>query len=381
MLMIFRAANRICPAIALTFCLGLPVFAHDGPVKLIYDGDIGPDPCDFSTLQMLHEYHKRGMIELLGVIGETPDPYLASTFSVYNQLYGHNIPIAAYDPESNEVPFNSEVIRRYNENIQKQNFADQNKTILEMYGNEETKTSRDVYGTVSLYRKLLSEAEDNSVTIYTAGQLFNFPPLIASKADQYSSRTGRELLALKVKEFVVMGGYFPDSRTNRWYVENTGGAEWNFWAFQSKNTTKHTFDVLTQLNKPITYIGAEIGYPVTIGLEMARRLGRDHPTTEAYTQYRLTSDIVKGREAEGPVLLRKNPAYDELALFYAVEGGVGQYFERTTGRITIDEHGVNNWIAGAGQESYLRLPEEGQKRESVIEELEQFITDRITGDF
>ena len=46
------------------------------PVKLIYDGDIGPDPCDFSTLSMLHQYHNKGMIDLIGVIGSTPDRYV-----------------------------------------------------------------------------------------------------------------------------------------------------------------------------------------------------------------------------------------------------------------------------------------------------------------
>ena len=41
---------------------------------------------------MLHEYHRHGMIELVGVVGETPDSYLASTFSIYNQLYKNDIP-------------------------------------------------------------------------------------------------------------------------------------------------------------------------------------------------------------------------------------------------------------------------------------------------
>jgi hypothetical protein len=35
-------------------------------IKLIYDGDIGPDPCDFPVLSLLHEYQRHGLIELLG---------------------------------------------------------------------------------------------------------------------------------------------------------------------------------------------------------------------------------------------------------------------------------------------------------------------------
>jgi len=351
------------------------------PIRLIYDGDIGPDPCDFSTLSMLHEYHKRGMIELLGVIGETPDKHLASTFSIYNQLYGHDIPIGAFEPGRSEVEFTSEVIVRYFANINKLCFADQNKTIYDRYGNKETATSGEVSGTVSLYRKLLSAAEDNSVVIYIAGQLYNFPPLITSKADSYSQLSGRELLDRKVKEFVVMGGFFPNSLKNKWYIDNTHGAEWNFWGFHSRHTTKNTFHVLTQLDKPITYIGAETGYPVKVGLEMAKRLGRSHPTTEAFTQYRLTSRIVEDQEAEGPVLQKRNPAYDELTLFYVVEGGVGKYFVRHTGQITIDENGANGWLPGDGNESYLTFTGTWKERNTAIKELQNIITDRITGRF
>ena len=36
-------------------------------IRLIYDGDIGPDPCDFSTLSMLHQFHSKGMIELVAM--------------------------------------------------------------------------------------------------------------------------------------------------------------------------------------------------------------------------------------------------------------------------------------------------------------------------
>ena len=118
--------------------------AGEAPILLIYDGDIGPDPCDFSTISMLHEYHAHGDIQLLGVIGETPDPYLATTFSIYNQTYRHEIPIAAYDPATTEVEFGQDVIKKYYKAIEELNFADQNKIIYEKYANSATLRSRDV---------------------------------------------------------------------------------------------------------------------------------------------------------------------------------------------------------------------------------------------
>ena len=169
-------------------------------IKLIYDGDIGADPCDFSTLSMLHEYHKRGMIELVGVMGATPDPYLASTFSIYNQLYGNDIPIGSFNNAPGGVDFSDDVKKVYYDGIQGVCYADQNKTVFRKFGNSETKTADDVPNPVELYRKLLSAATDNSITVYAAGPLFNFPPLFASGADQYSALSGEELLRAKARD-------------------------------------------------------------------------------------------------------------------------------------------------------------------------------------
>ena len=347
-------------------------------IKLIYDGDIGPDACDFSTISMLHEYHKRGMIDLLGVIGETPDPYLASTFSIYNQLHGNDIPIAAYDSESSEVEFTKEVIDGYYKAVGRDCRADPNKTVYEKYGNDKTQRSGDVMGTVTLYRKLLSEADDNSVVIYTAGQLYNFPPLLASKGDQYSPLSGEELLKAKLKEFVVMGGCFPVSNVVSWYVKNTDGAEWNWWAFGSKNTTANTVNAIVNFGKPVTYIGSEVGPRVKVGKHVVKRLGRDHPTSEGFHLFTPITEVVEGSDPIETKLLRNNSAYDELALFYAVEGGIGEYFERVPGRVQINESGANKWVETKPEESnesYLRLLPGAPLK------LKKIITNRIIGKF
>jgi len=343
-------------------------------IKLIYDGDIGPDPCDFSTLSMLHEYHNKGMIELVGVMGATPDPYLASTFSIYNQVYGNDIPIGSFNNAPGGVDFSDEVRKMYYGVISRFCHADQNKAIYEKFGNSETKRADDVPNPIELYRKLLSEASDNSITIYAAGQLFNFPALFASGADQYSPLSGEELLRKKVKEFVFMGGYFPVSSAFALY-RATGGAEYNWWALGNKNTTKETIPTLVTMEKPVTYIGFEVGAKVLVGKEMARRLGRDHPTTESFYLYRRTARIPEDAEEKEPQLTANNAAFDELALFHAVEGGIGEYFGRVQGRVQIDENGANTWVSGEGNERYITL------LPGVEKKLVEVITDRITGHF
>jgi hypothetical protein len=135
------------------------------------------------------------------------------------------------------------------------------------------------------------------------------------------------------------------------------------------------------MNVPITYIGAKMGWWVKVKPEMAKRLGREHPTTEAYSQYRNISEIKKGRERVGPIIRKSNPAYDELALFYAVEGGVGKYYERVSGMAIIDEDGANTWVPGTGNESYLKFKGSIAQQLFIVRELEVLMTDRITGQF
>ena len=140
----------------------------------------------------------------------------------------------------------------------------------------------DLPDSVEAYRRLLAQANDNSITIYAAGQLYNFEALLQTTADQYSDMPGAELLARKVERFVFMGGYFPNSLVNEWYQKNTDGAEWNWWGFGSKGTTATVLPAITAMGRPVTYVGAEQGVRVLVGKEMAARLDRDHPTTEAF---------------------------------------------------------------------------------------------------
>lgn len=342
-------------------------------INLIYDGDIGPDPCDFSTLSVLHEYHVRKMINLVGVMGVTPDPYLASTFSIYNQIYGHDIPIGAWHDNSKNIRIAAPIRERYYKALAwacKE--PNPNRVIYEKFGNADTATAAGLPDSVEAYRKLLSHAEDSSITIYAAGQLYNFEALLQTTADQYSDASGQELLARKVDRFVFMGGYFPNSLVNQWYQENTDGAEWNWWGFGSRETTATVLATITAMGKPVTYIGAEQGVRVLIGREMASRLGRNHPTTEAFV---LSSFLTTG---EGDTLQweRENPAYDEITLFHAVEDGVGQYFDQVPGRVSVDASGANGWVEEQGtNERYLTI------RAGVEAELAGLMTDRITGQF
>lgn len=172
-----------------------------------------------------------------------------------------------------------------------------------------------------------------------------------------------------------MGGWFPNSSESPWYG-GSKGAEYNCGAIGSKNTTKTTIEGLVAMQKPITYVGDEQGPRILVGKELAQKLGRKHPTTEAYYLYKRITKIPRDSKDDAPELKFDNPAFDEIALFYAVEGGVGKYFNRIGGRIQVDKHGANDWIpSDDGNESYLDIKIDNEAR------FREVITDRITGDF
>ena len=62
---------------------------------------------------------------------------------------------------------------------------------------------------VDLYRKILDKAQDDSITIVSIGFFDNLALLLDSGPDAYSNLTGRELIATKVKDLIVMGGDYP----------------------------------------------------------------------------------------------------------------------------------------------------------------------------
>jgi hypothetical protein len=104
---------------------------------------------------------------------------------------------------------------------------------------------------VELYRKTLSEAKNNSVTIVTIGFTGSISGLLNTTADKYSTLDGYGLVEAKVKELVVMGGgYLPYRSLDEDYNLRIHGAHVvNTWP-----------DCV-----PMTFLGAELGLGVLTG--------------------------------------------------------------------------------------------------------------------
>jgi inosine-uridine nucleoside N-ribohydrolase len=183
--------------IVLTFSL-FAVFTGTAQVKIIFDTDFGGDADDLGALAMLHNLHNNGECELLGIASWSTGQYVIPAMDAVNRFYGNP-----------EIPMG---IRSKNSHFQDWNY---NKPIADILPYQ--LSNNDVPPALDLYRKILSEQKDKSVTVVTVGPLKNIMDLIQSEPDKYSDLNGKELIEKKVKEFVVMGGHFPQ-----------GENEWNF---------------------------------------------------------------------------------------------------------------------------------------------------------
>lgn len=163
-----------------------PGSVQSAPARVIFDTDVGGDIDDAGALAMLHALADRGEIELLaiGVVNghEAAVPYVDAV----NTWYGRpDIPIGTV---RRGAPFQRDLYMA---------------PIVATYPHDLTQaTAPDV---VSLYRKILAEQPDDSVTIVEVGPSTNLSQLLDSPPDLISPLSGVELVRRKVKHYAGGG--------------------------------------------------------------------------------------------------------------------------------------------------------------------------------
>lgn len=299
--------------------------------KIIFDTDIGGDADDLGALAMLHNYVKRGDCELLAVMSWSNDKYAVPAIDAINRYYHHpNIPIGTRKDGISTSPAN------YNQAIAN-NF-------------EYKLTYDDVPDATELYRKILSKAEDKSIVIITVGPLLNIKRLIESKADNYSSLSGDELITQKVKEFVIMGGKFPK-----------GDDEWNF----NGNMPGVTRFVIDNIKVPIVFSGFELGVQIKTGA-VFNDIDENTPLYQGFMHFSKNAPWMKDN-FKGKIL--DNSTFDQTAVLYAVNDGVDVLWEKVKGGYCeANETGGNKWVkSDNSNHSYLKLIESPEFMGLLIE--------------
>ncbi|ARK11838.1 nucleoside hydrolase [Fibrella sp. ES10-3-2-2] len=276
------------------------------PIPVIFDTDMGPDYDDVGAIAMLHSYADEGRVSILGTIASSKYPRVVPVLSVLNTYFGRpTIPIG--------VPKGWAVT-----DADSQHWSD---TLVARYPHSLT-TNDAAPDAVALYRQLLAQQPNRSVTIITVGFLTNLANLLNSPPDRFSKLTGRQLVMQKVNRLVSMAGKFP------------AGHEYNV----HRDTTASTI-VYTNWPTPMLLSGFEIGEAIKTGLPLVQNTAiRNSPVKDVFRIcLPLSASDRNGRMS-----------WDQTAVLVAVEG-TAPYYSTRAGRLVMGPKGSNTWNdAGKG---------------------------------
>ena len=251
-------------------------------VKIFLDTDFGPDCDDVGALQILHYLCGKGEAELIGVTHCTGNPYGLPAISALNRYNGREVPLG-----TTKKDFLSEHCKY-------------NKPMAEQYPNEfaDGRPQRDA---VEVFREVMREQEDGSVTVCSIGPLNNLHDFL--KDDEC-----RRLIQTKVCKLVSMAGMF----------DGSGKPEWNV-----EMDVEAAQKVMEEWPGEIVFCPWECGGHVFTGNTLAGR--KDNPVELAYRLY-----------CGG---LRQS--WDLQTVLFAVRGGAGLMETSPAGTIAIDDKGVS----------------------------------------
>lgn len=317
---------------------GVPLLtAADAPVKIIYDTDMAGDVDDVGALAVLHALADAGEAEILACMISARNDWVGPCMDAINTYYGRpDIPIG------NVTGFQIGYPASVDDKPVESNYAE---AVAKAFPHD-LKKSGDVPAAVALYRKILAAQPDGSVTIVSVGFLTNLKELLNSGKDAASELTGEALVRKKVRQWVCMGGIFPEGKFKN------GDGEYNVTI-----DTVASVRAINDWPTPVVFSGFEIGAAIKVGARLSTT-PESNPVRSGYQHY----NGLKDREA-----------WDLTAVLYAVRGP-GEYWTLSEpgfcvmhARVT---HGYNEWLPTPnGRHRYLKPKMPLPKLAEVIEEL------------
>jgi len=297
------------------------------PVKIIFDTDLGPDYDDVGALAFLHAMADSGKVELLATLASNKNELVAPSIDVINTYFDRpGLPIGA--PKTPGVSLGSV-----------QHWPD---SIVAKYPHA-IKSTDDVPDAVMIYRKVLSQQPDSSVTVITVGFLTNLCNLLKSQPDDISPLTGTDLIRKKVRLLVSMAGAYPRGKEFNIYMDSV--------------SSKYVFE-----NWPgkVIFTGFEIGERIKTGLRLIQSPVKDSPVKDVFRiSIPLTEEDKYGRMS-----------WDETAALIGTYGTEG-FFDTVKGRIIVNDDGSNSWENSPdGNQEYVvqKMP---------VYQMTKFIEDRM----
>lgn len=307
----------------LTFIFVGRGIAQEKPVRVIFDADMGPMIDDVAAIAILYALESKGEAKVLATIGSNNYPGAGQVFDVFNTFFGQpNMPIGL--PKKGAIVSTKDA-------PQLDILGGWTDGLIEIFPTDLT-SNQLVPEATEVYRSVLSNQPDHSVTIVTVGFLTNLSNLLASGPDKYSSLTGLELVRRKVNRLVSMAGTFTGPVTDP-QGENK---EYNLWV--DAKASKHVFE-----NWPteVVFNGFALGNKVKIGKPIVVNESiKNNPVKYAFQNK-------VGKFGVG------FSGYDAIAVLVAVRGA-DPYLDLVPGRITVKWDGSNGWTTSERGQFYLK---------------------------
>ena len=295
---------------------------------MIFDSDMGPDYDDVGAIAMLHAYADSGYIKILATISSTNYEGVAGVFNVLNTYFNRpGIPIG--------VP--------HRKGVNLRDFQHWSDTLLANYPHAIQKNA-EVEEAAVVYRKILAQQPDKSVTIITVGFLTNLAALLQSGPDQHSGLNGKQLVQKKVKRLVSMAGGFP-----------------SFKEFNVKIDSAASQYVFAHWPTLVILSGFEIGVKIKSGIPLIRNHAiRNSPIKDVF---RISIPMAKSDSAG-------RMSWDETAVLVASKG-YEPYYTIRKGTMIVNSDGSNSWSNKGKKHAYLVEKQPAAKVEEIINKVIQ----------
>jgi len=273
-------------------------------IPVIFETDMGNDVDDALALDMLYKYSDMGLVNLLGVSSNKESLYSLEFLDIMNTWYGHpGLPLGkitkGVDCENDAV-----------------NYA-KSTCLYQEDGKSPFKRTHKDYGKIPeaplFYRELLAKQPDSSVVLVSTGFSTNIARLLDTPPDQFSSLTGKELVAKKVKLLSMMAGNMVDRSFKEYNIMKDIPAAQKIFREWPTPVVVSPFEVGISIMFPATVIENNLGYatpnPLKIAYESYLKMPYDRPT------------------------------WDLTSVLYAVEGAKNYFNVSGWGRIAVDDEG------------------------------------------
>ncbi len=295
---------------------------------IIFETDMGNDVDDALALDILYKYLDADKINLLAITLNKEGTAPAEFIDIMGTFYGYpDIPVGIIkggaDCETDAINYAKAVV----------NLKNEDGTPLFPRSHSDYANYPEAH---KLYRKILAEMPDNSVTVVSVGFSTNLQRLLETPGDEYSPLTGRELVAKKVKGLCTMAGCMNNPEINEYNV-------WKDVPAAKKVFTEWPTNIVTS---PFE-VGIAITYPGE-SIEKDFSWAEHHPMVEAYKAYL--------------PMPYDRPTWDLTSVLYVVENSQEFFTESPKGTLAINETGGTTFTENPeGNISYLLVDEQQAK--------------------